>query len=72
MFRIGYRAVRDQRKESVRWTDGIKEAIDGKRRPYKKMLLRNVAEKIRVRRRTEYKSWIRKAKELLKIWYKAG
>ena len=29
------------------------------------MLQRNVAEEIRVRRRTEYKSWNRKVKELV-------
>ena len=32
------------------------EAIQGKRRTYKKMLQKNMTEEIRVRRRTEYKS----------------
>ena len=35
-----------------------------KRKTYKRMVQRNVADELRVRRGTEYKSWKRKVKEL--------
>ena len=54
-----------QRKGNEWWTDETKEAIDEKWRAYKKLVQRNVAEKIRVRRRTEYKTWNKKVKELV-------
>ena len=54
-----YIPVRVQRKANAWWADGIKETIKGKR------LLRNVAKETSVRR-TKYKSWNRKVKELVK------
>ena len=42
--------LRVQRKGNVWWTDEKKEAIEGKRRAYKKTLQRSVAEEIRVKR----------------------
>ena len=35
-----------QRKGNAWWTEKIKEAVQGKRRAYKKMLERNVAEEM--------------------------
>ena len=51
---VGYRRLRGQKKGNTWWTDNIREAIEWKKKAYKKMLQRNVAEEVRVRRRTEY------------------
>ncbi len=44
-------------KGSAWWTNEIKEAVEEKKKAYKKMLQRNVPEDERVRRRSEYKEW---------------
>ena len=43
---VEYRALRSQRNRSAWWTDEIKEAIERKRRAYKKMIQRNVVDEI--------------------------
>lgn len=50
---VGYTVSIGRKKGSVWWTDFIKEIIQGKKRTYKEMLLRNVGEEIQERRRTE-------------------
>ena len=61
---VEYRALRSQRNRSAWWTDEIKEAIERKRRAYKKMIQRNVVDEIRVNR-TEYKLLNRNVKEMV-------
>ena len=59
---VSYRPLKVLRKGNAWWTDEIEKPMEEKRRAYKKILQRNVAEEIRVRR-TEYKYWKRKIKE---------
>lgn len=63
---VGYKVCRSRRKGSAWWADKIKEAIEWKKKAYKKMLQRNVDGEIRERRKNEYKSWNRRMKELVK------
>ena len=52
---MGYRVCRDRAKGSAQSIDEIKRAVEGKKAD-KKMLQKNVAEKIRERRKDEYKA----------------
>ena len=63
---VGYRLQRAGRRENVWWTDEIREAVEEKRRSYKRMLQRNVTDEIRVRRKNEYKERSRRVKELVR------
>ncbi len=45
------------------WTDEIRRAVEEKKKAYKKMLRRNLSEKVSVR--SEYKTWKKKVKDLV-------
>jgi len=45
----GYKVCKVGKKGSAWWTNEIKEAVEDKRRAYKKMLQRNVPEEVRER-----------------------
>ncbi len=47
------------------WTDEIKDAIERKKRAYKKILQRNLPEGVKARRKYEYKEWKKKVRELI-------
>ena len=61
---VGYRVGRDRVKGSAWWTDEIKGAVEEKKKAYKKMLQRNMSE-VRVRRRSEYRAWKKRVKDLV-------
>ncbi len=48
------------------WTDEIKDAVERKKRAYKKMLQRILPEGVKARRKSEYKEWKKKVRELIK------
>lgn len=56
-----YRVWRNRAKESAWWTDEMKRAAERKK-AYKIMSQKNVAEEIIQRRRNEYKAWKKKVK----------
>ncbi len=57
---------RGEKKGNEWWTNEIKNAVEGKKRAYKKMLQRNLPEGVKARRKSEYKEWKRKVRELIK------
>ncbi len=63
---VGYRICKGREKGSAWWTDEIKGAVEEKKKAYKKMLQKNVAVRGSARRRrSEYKVWNKKVKELV-------
>ncbi len=60
---VGYRVCKDWVKGSAWWTDEIKGAVEEKKKAHKNMLQGNVSE-VSVRR-SEYKAWKKKVKELV-------
>ncbi len=48
------------------WTNEIKDAVEGKKGAYKKMLQRNLPEAVRARRKSEYKEWKKRVRELIR------
>ncbi len=56
---------RGEKKENARWTNEIKDAVEGKKRACKKMLQRNLPEAVKARRKSEYKEWKKRVRELI-------
>ncbi len=54
-----------RKKGNTWWTDEIKDAVERKKRAYKKMLQRNLPEGVKARRKSEYKEWKKKVRELI-------
>ena len=46
-----------RKKGNAWWTNEIKDAVERKKRAYKKMLQRNLPEEVKARRKSEYKEW---------------
>ncbi len=55
---------RGKKKGNVWWTNEIKDAVERKKRPYKKMLQRTLPEEVKARRKSEYKEW-KRVRELI-------
>ncbi len=47
------------------WTNEIKGAVEGEKRAHKKMLQRNLPKEVKARRKSEYKLWKKKVRELI-------
>ena len=62
---VGHKVLKGRRGGSAWWTDEIKEAVDEKRRAYKRVLQKNVTVEVRESRKAEYRFWKRKVKELV-------
>ncbi len=54
-----------KRKGNAWWTNEIKDAVEGKKKAYKKMLQRNLPEELKARRKSEYKEWKKRVRELI-------
>ncbi len=57
---------RGRNKGNAWWTNEIKDAVEWKKRAYKKVLQRNMPEGVKARRKSEYKEWKKKVRELIK------
>ncbi len=62
---MGYRICKGRAKGSAWWTEEIKGAVEEKKNVYKRMLQRNTSEEVNVRRRSKYRAWKKKVKELV-------
>ena len=62
---VGYRILKGGRKGNAWWTQEIKEAVEDKKRAYKRMLQKNISEGISERRTSEYNSWNIKVTDLV-------
>ncbi len=62
---VGWRESKGKNRGSAWWTNKIRDAVEGKKRVYKKMLQRNSPEEVKARRKSEYKEWNKKVKELI-------
>ncbi|MCP5003018.1 MAG: hypothetical protein GY941_03575 [Planctomycetes bacterium] len=63
---VGYRGKRGSKSGNAWWTKGIKDAVEEKRKAYKRMLQRNVPEEVRERRKREYKTCKREVRRLVR------
>ncbi len=61
---VCYRICKGRTKGSAWWTEEIKGAVEEKKKAYKRMLQRNTSE-VNARRRSEYRAWKKKVKELV-------
>ncbi len=53
-----------KKKGNAWWTNEIKDA-EGKKKAYKKMLQRNLPEEVKARRKSKYKEWKKRVRELI-------
>ncbi len=58
------RESKGKNKGSAWWTNEIRDAVEGEKRAYKKMLQRNLPEEVKARK-SEYKKWKKKVQELI-------
>ncbi len=56
---------RGKKKGNAWWTNEIKDAVERKKGAYKKMLQRNLPEEVKARRKSEYKDWKNRVRELI-------
>ncbi len=62
---VGWRKSGGRKIESAWQTHEIKGAVEGKTRGYKKILQRNLPEEVKARRKSEYKEWKKRVRELI-------
>ncbi len=62
---VGWRESEGRKKGNAWWTDEIKDAVERKKKAYKKRLQRNLPEEVKARRKSEYKEWKKKVRELI-------
>ncbi len=58
------RGKKKNKKRNAWWTNEIKDAEEGKKKAYKKMLQRNLPEEVKARRKSKYKEW-KRVRELI-------
>ncbi len=56
---------RGKKKGNAWWTNEITDAVERKKRAYAKMLQRNLPEEVEARRKSEYKDWKKRVRELI-------
>ncbi len=61
---VGWRESGREKKET-HGTDEIRDAEERKKKAYKKMLQRNLPEEVKARRKSAYKEWKKKVRELI-------
>ncbi len=54
-----------EKKGNAWWTNKIKDTVGGKERAYKNILQRNLPEEVKARRKSEYKEWKKRVRELI-------
>ncbi len=52
------------KKGNAWWTNEIKDAVERKKRAYKKILQRNLPEEVKARRKSQYKKWNKRVRKL--------
>ncbi len=62
---VGWRERGGRKKGNTWWTNDMKDAVERKKRAYKKMLKRNLPEEVKARRKSEYNDWKNRVRELI-------
>ncbi len=62
---VGWRERKGRKKGNAWWTSEIKDAVEQKKRTYRKMLQRNLLEEVKARRKSEYKEWKKRVRRLI-------
>ncbi len=62
---VGCKESGGRKKGNAWWTNEIKDAVERKKRAYKKILQRNLPEEVKARRKSEYKDWKNRVRELI-------
>ncbi len=62
---VGWRESGRRKKGNAWWTDEIKDAVERKNIAYKKMLQSILPEEVKARRKSQYKEWKKKVRELI-------
>ncbi len=60
-----WRERKGRKKGNAWWKNENKDAVEQKKRAYRKMLQRNLPEGVKVRRKSEYKEWKKRVRRLI-------
>ncbi len=56
---------RGEKKRNAWWTNEIQDAVEQKKRAYRKMRQRNLPEEVKARRKSECKEWKKSVRRLI-------
>ncbi len=62
---VGWKERKGTKKGNAWWANEIKDAVEQKRRAYRKMLQRNLPVEVKARRKSEYKEWKKRVRRLM-------